>query len=144
MVPSGHRPWKSTAANGASTDAPSAHAGEHRGMAPILSAVELTKRFGDVTAVRDLSFDVDAGTVTGYLGPNGAGKTTTLRMLLGLAAPTRGRALVFDRRFDDVSRPATRVGAVLQAADLHPGRSGRDHLRVLAMGARLPAGRPDG
>ena len=112
-------------------------------MAAILSAVELTKRFGDVTAVRDLSFDVDAGTVTGFLGPNGAGKTTTLRMLLGLAAPTRGRALVFDRRFDDVSRPATRVGAVLQAADLHPGRSGRDHLRVLAMGARLPAGRVD-
>ena len=112
-------------------------------MAPILSAVALTKRFGDVTAVQELSFDVDAGTVTGFLGPNGAGKTTTLRMLLGLAAPTRGRALVFGRRFADVARPATRVGAVLQAADLHPGRSGRDHLRVLAVGAGLPAGRVD-
>jgi ABC-2 type transport system ATP-binding protein len=83
-------------------------------VAPVLSAVDLTKRFGDVTAVRDLSFDVDAGSVVGFLGPNGAGKTTTLRMLLGLARPTHGRALVFGRPFAELDRPGTRVGAVLE------------------------------
>ena len=98
-------------------------------MAAVLSAVELTKRFGDVTAVSDLSFEVEPGSVTGFLGPNGAGKTTTLRMLLGLAEPTRGHALVFGRRFAEIERPATRVGAVLEASDLHPGRTGRDHLQ---------------
>jgi ABC-2 type transport system ATP-binding protein len=101
----------------------------------------LTKRFGDVTAVRDLSFDVEAGTMTGFLGPNGAGKTTTLRLLLGLAEPTLGEALVFGRRFAELERPATGVGAVLEAADVHPGRTGRDHLRVLATAARVPSSR---
>ena len=110
-------------------------------MASILSATGLTKRFGDVTAVRDLSFDVEAGTMTGFLGPNGAGKTTTLRLLLGLAEPTFGEALVFGRRFAELERPATRVGAVLEAADVHPGRTGRDHLRVLATAARVPSSR---
>jgi ABC-2 type transport system ATP-binding protein len=110
-------------------------------MASILSATGLTKRFGDVTAVRDLSFDVEAGTMTGFLGPNGAGKTTTLRLLLGLAEPTFGEALVFGRRFAELDRPATRVGAVLEAADVHPGRTGRDHLRVLATAARVPSSR---
>jgi ABC-2 type transport system ATP-binding protein len=110
-------------------------------VAPVLSAVELTKRFGDVTAVRDLSFDLDAGSVTGFLGPNGAGKTTTMRMFLGLAEPTHGRALVFGRPFAELRRPATRVGAVLEAADLHPGRTGRDHLRVLAPVAQVPPSR---
>jgi ABC-2 type transport system ATP-binding protein len=110
-------------------------------MAGVLSAVGLTKRFGDVVAVSDLSFEVEAGSVTGFLGPNGAGKTTTLRMLLGLAEPTDGQALVFGRRFADLERPATRVGAVLEASDLHPGRTGRDHLRVLARAARVPADR---
>ena len=113
-------------------------------MAAVVSAIGLTKLFGDVTAVRDLSFDVEAGTVTGFLGPNGAGKTTTLRLLLGLAEPTSGEALVFGRRFAELDRPATRVGAVLEAADVHPGRTGRDHLRVLAAAARVPSGRvPD-
>ena len=110
-------------------------------MAPVLSTVGLTKRFGAVTAVSDLSFDVTAGSVTGFLGPNGAGKTTTLRMLLGLAAPTRGEALVFGDRFADIERPATRVGAVLDSADVHPGRTARDHLRVLAPVAHVPASR---
>ena len=110
-------------------------------MASVLFAVDLTKRFADVTAVNDLSFDVAAGSVTGFLGPNGAGKTTTMRMLLGLAAPTRGRALVFGRPFAELERPGTRVGAVLEAADLHPGRTGRDHLRALAPLARVPRGR---
>jgi ABC-2 type transport system ATP-binding protein len=103
-----------------------------------VSTLGLTKRFGDVTAVEDLTFAVEPGCVTGFLGPNGAGKTTTLRMLLGLAEPTRGEAVVFGRRFAELERPATRVGAVLEASDLHPGRSGRDHLRVLARAAALP------
>jgi ABC-2 type transport system ATP-binding protein len=110
-------------------------------MAPVVSALGLTKRFGALTAVSDLTFELAAGSVTGFLGPNGAGKTTTLRMLLGLAAPTRGRALVFGRAYAELERPATRVGAVLEAADLHPGRSGRDHLRVLAAAAGVPRGR---
>ncbi len=106
-------------------------------MAPALTAIALTKRFGDATAVDGLSFELEAGSVTGFLGPNGAGKTTTLRMLLGLARPTSGRALVFGRPFAELRRPATRVGAMLEAADLHPGRSGLDHLRVLAAVAHV-------
>jgi ABC-2 type transport system ATP-binding protein len=112
-------------------------------VAAVLSALGLTKRFGEVAAVSDLTFDLHSGSVTGFLGPNGAGKTTTLRMVLGLAAPTSGRALVFGRPFVGLERPATRVGAVLEAADLHPGRTGRDHLRVLACAAGLRPGRVD-
>jgi ABC-2 type transport system ATP-binding protein len=110
---------------------------EHSSRPVVVSAVALTKRFGDVTAVSDLSFDLREGSVTGFLGPNGAGKTTTLRMLLGLAEPTRGHALIFGRPFVELRRPATRVGAALEAADLHPGRTGRDHLRVLASAGRM-------
>ena len=109
----------------------------------VLSAVGLTKRFGDLTAVNDLSFELEAGSVTGFLGPNGAGKTTTLRMLLGLARPTRGQALVFGRPFTELEQPAARLGAVLEASDLHPGRTGRDHLRVLARAAGAPQSRVD-
>ena len=112
-------------------------------MSGVLSAVGLTKRFGGLVAVDDLSFSLDEGTVTGFLGPNGAGKTTTMRMFLGLAAPTEGRALVLDRPYAELGRPANAVGAVLEAADLHPGRTGRDHLRVLAPVARVPNGRVD-
>lgn len=110
---------------------------------PVLCTAELTKRFGDVSAVRDLSFDVNAGTITGFLGPNGAGKTTTLRMVLGLAKPTGGQALVFGHAYAELARPAQRVGAMLDAADLHPGRTGRDHLRVLAPVAHTPPTRID-
>ena len=109
----------------------------------VVSAIGLTKRFGDLTAVSDLSFELEAGSVTGFLGPNGAGKTTTLRMLLGLARPTRGQALVFGRPFAELEQPAARVGAVLEASDLHPGRTGRDHLRVLARAAAVPESRVD-
>jgi ABC-2 type transport system ATP-binding protein len=112
-------------------------------MPAVVSAAGLTKRFGDLVAVNDLSFELEAGSVTGFLGPNGAGKTTTLRMLLGLAEPTGGSALVFGRRFPELDRPATRVGAVLEATDLHPGRTGRDHLRVLAAVADVPRSRVD-
>jgi ABC-2 type transport system ATP-binding protein len=99
----------------------------------VIRAEHLTKRFGDVLAVDDLSFALERGTVTGFLGPNGAGKTTTLRMLLHLVEPTAGQALVFGGRYQDLERPASRVGAVLEAADFHPGRSGHDHLVSLAL-----------
>ena len=106
-------------------------------------AESLTKRFGSILAVDELSFTLAAGTITGFLGPNGAGKTTTLRMLLGLAAPTSGRALVLGRPYADLERPALSVGAVLEATDFHPGRSGRDHLRVLGRAVGLPDSRAD-
>ena len=112
-------------------------------MAPVVVAESLTKRYGELLAVDGLSFALMPGTITGFLGPNGAGKTTTLRMLLGLAAPTAGRALVFGRSFAELARPASRVGAVLEAADFHPGRSGRDHLRTLSWAAELPDSRVD-
>jgi ABC-2 type transport system ATP-binding protein len=103
----------------------------------------LTKRFGRVVAVDDLTFALEAGTVTGFLGPNGAGKTTTLRILLGLLRPTSGEALVFGRRYAELSDPAWRVGAVLESADFHPGRSGREHLATLALAADVPIPRVD-
>jgi ABC-2 type transport system ATP-binding protein len=106
-------------------------------------AESLTKRFGSVLAVDELSFTLAPGTITGFLGPNGAGKTTTLRMLLGLVAPTSGRALVLGRPYADLDRPALSVGAVLEATDFHPGRSGRDHLRTLGRAVGLPDSRAD-
>ena len=112
-------------------------------MTAVVEAESLTKRFGEVTAVTDLSFALKAGTITGFLGPNGAGKTTTLRMVLGLAAPTSGRALVFDKAYAELPRPSLRIGAVLEATDFHPGRSGRDHLRMLARAVDVPDSRTD-
>ncbi len=112
-------------------------------MAPVVVAESLTKRFGKLTAVEDLSFALEPGTITGFLGPNGAGKTTTLRMLLGLAAPTSGRALVFDQPYAHLDRPALRVGAVLEATDFHPGRSGRNHLLTLGRATGIPDSRAD-
>ncbi|MEV4244166.1 ATP-binding cassette domain-containing protein [Streptosporangium canum] len=90
----------------------------------------LTRHFGHVAAVTDLSFTVEPGVVTGFLGPNGAGKTTTLRMLLGLVRPTSGTATIGGRRYADLPHPARTVGAVLDASSFHPGRSARNHLRV--------------
>jgi ABC-2 type transport system ATP-binding protein len=110
-------------------------------LAPEATAVECraaTKRYGEVVAVDEISFSLKRGTVTGFLGPNGAGKTTTLRMLLGLAEPTAGEALVFGRRYRELSQPICQVGAVLESSDYHPGRSGRNHLRALALAAELP------
>jgi ABC-2 type transport system ATP-binding protein len=109
----------------------------------VVRAESLTKRFGEVLAVTDLSFVLEAGTITGFLGPNGAGKTTTLRMVLGLAAPTSGRALVFERAYAELAHPSLRIGAVLEATDFHPGRSGRDHLRMLARAVDVPDSRAD-
>jgi ABC-2 type transport system ATP-binding protein len=107
-------------------------------------AVEgLTKRYGKTLAVDDLSFRVEPGQVTGFLGPNGAGKTTTLRVLLDLVAPTRGTATIDGRRYRDLDEPAKRVGSVLEATNFHPGRKGRNHLRVLAGPQRIPDSRVD-
>jgi ABC-2 type transport system ATP-binding protein len=111
-----------------------------------MAAIEiqgLTKRFGDIAAVDDLSFTAREGAVTGFLGPNGAGKTTTLRMLLGLVAPTAGTATVDGRPYAQLAEPFRRVGAVLEATSFHPGRRARQHLRVLATAARLPLERVD-
>ena len=112
-------------------------------MTAAVRAESLTKRFGEIPAVTDLSFVLEAGTITGFLGPNGAGKTTTLRMVLGLATPTSGRALVFDKPYSELVRPALRIGAVLEATDFHPGRSGRDHLRMLGRAVEVPDSRAD-
>jgi ABC-2 type transport system ATP-binding protein len=108
-----------------------------------ISVRGLTKRFGPILAVDDLSFDVQAGRAVGFLGPNGAGKTTTLRVLLGLADPSSGTALVQEQRYAGLAEPARTVGAGLEGAAFHPGRSGRDHLRVLASASALPATRAD-
>ncbi len=102
----------------------------------------LSKTFGPVRAVDDLSFSVEPGQVTGFLGPNGAGKTTTLRMVLGLITPDSGTATVDGVRYADLPDPLRRVGAVLETA-FHPARSGRDHLRVYCRAAGLPVRRAD-
>jgi ABC-2 type transport system ATP-binding protein len=106
-------------------------------------ARSLTKRYGDLVAVEELSFSLRAGTVTAFLGPNGAGKTTTLRLILGLARPTGGEALIFGHPYRELDNPARQVGAVLESDDFHPGRSGRDHLLILAVAAELPLIRVD-
>jgi ABC-2 type transport system ATP-binding protein len=103
----------------------------------------LSKTFGDVLAVDDLSFTVEPGSVTGFLGPNGAGKTTTLRMLLGLVTPTAGTATIGGMRYADIRQPLRTVGAVLEASSFHPGRTARNHLRVYAAASGIPDGRAD-
>jgi ABC-2 type transport system ATP-binding protein len=103
----------------------------------------LTKRYGSTVAVEDLSFAIPAGRITGFLGPNGAGKTTTLRALLGLLSPSAGEALVEGTRYARLRDPIGTVGAVLESDSYHPGRSGRNHLRVLATAAGVPAARVD-
>ncbi len=103
----------------------------------------LTKRFGALVAVDHLDFTVEPRRITGFLGPNGAGKTTTLRMLLGLVRPTAGTATIGGVRYHDLPRPLQTVGSALEATNFHPGRSGRDHLRVLADAAGIPQARID-
>jgi ABC-2 type transport system ATP-binding protein len=98
----------------------------------VVKVVGLTKSFGPVHAVTDLTFTVEPGRVTGFLGPNGAGKTTTLRMLLGLATPDAGTATIGGRPYADRAQPARHIGAALEASSFHPGRTARDHLRVYA------------
>src|ERR671918_1586694 len=103
----------------------------------------MSKRFGKVEAVRNLSFEVEAGRVTGFLGPNGAGKSTTLRMLLGLIHANSGQGTFGGRRYEELPHPSAQVGVVLEEASFHPGRSGRNHLRVLAAAGNHPDRRVD-
>jgi ABC-2 type transport system ATP-binding protein len=103
----------------------------------------LIKRYDATVAVDGLSFAVPRGSVTGFLGPNGAGKTTTMRVLLGLAAPTEGTAFVLGHPYAELERPLERVGASLEITGFHPGRTARNHLRVIATQGGLDTGRVD-
>jgi ABC-2 type transport system ATP-binding protein len=109
----------------------------------LIDVVDLSKRFGKTQAVAGLTFRVDPGTITGFLGPNGAGKSTTLRSVLGLVHPDAGSATVLGVPYGELDQPLHRVGAVLEASEVHPGRTGRNHLRVLAAAAGVPPSRVD-
>lgn len=111
--------------------------------APPIEVRGLSKRFGHVQAVDEVTFAVEPGRVTGFLGPNGAGKTTTLRMLLGLIRPSEGAAHIDGRRYRDLAQPARRVGAVIDIARAHPRMSAHQHLRTYAALSGLPAVRVD-
>jgi ABC-2 type transport system ATP-binding protein len=110
---------------------------------PAISVRGVTKRFGKITAVDDLSLEVHPGVVTGFLGPNGAGKSTTLRIVLGLVAPTEGTATVLGMPYRSLREPTKTVGAVLETQSFNPLRSGRNHLRVLASASGIPQRRVD-
>lgn len=116
---------------------------DHAAVAPVVALRDLTKRFGTVLAVDGLTFELEAGSITGFLGPNGAGKTTTLRLLLGLARPSSGEALLFGHPYRALPHPTRRVGALLESGDFDPGRTGRNHLRALALAAEIPFSRVD-
>jgi ABC-2 type transport system ATP-binding protein len=109
----------------------------------IIEISGLTKRFGPVLAVDNLSFEVQPATVVGFLGPNGAGKTTTLRMLLGLVAPSEGTATIDGGLYRELPDPLRKVGAVLEASGCHPGRTARNHLQVQAMSSGSALSRVD-
>ncbi|MGH9919887.1 MAG: ATP-binding cassette domain-containing protein, partial [Nitrososphaerales archaeon] len=104
----------------------------------MISARTLSKRFGKTLAVDDLSFDVEAGVVTGFLGPNGSGKSTTMRMIMGLDAPDSGSALVNGADYSHLKWPLREVGALLDAKAFHPARSAYNHLRYLAGSNDIP------
>jgi ABC-2 type transport system ATP-binding protein len=110
---------------------------------PAISVRGVTKLYGSLAAVNDLSFDVCPGLVTGFLGENGAGKSTTLRVLLGLTAPSEGSATVLGVPYAELRDPAGSVGAVLETQSFHPMRTGRNHLRAVAAAAGIRAGRVD-
>jgi len=103
----------------------------------------VTKRFGSVVAVDGLSFDVRPGIVTGFLGPNGSGKSTTMRVIVGLDAPSAGRATINGRPYASLAWPLREVGALLEAHAFHPGRSARAHLAALAASNDIPRSRVD-
>jgi ABC-2 type transport system ATP-binding protein len=107
----------------------------------VIEVRDLTKHFGPVVAVEHLTFQADAGTVTGFLGPNGAGKTTTLRMLLGLVEPTGGTATIDGRPYRALAEPLRHVGALLEQSSAHPGRTARDHVRAQAVASGIDGGR---
>jgi ABC-2 type transport system ATP-binding protein len=107
----------------------------------VIQVRNLTKHFGPNIAVDNLSFEVEAGRVTGFLGPNGAGKTTTLRMILGLVRPEKGTATIDGVSYQSLRAPMREVGAVLDAKAYQPGRKARDHLLALAQASRIPVKR---
>jgi len=107
----------------------------------MIEAHGLTKKYGEKTAVDDISFTVRPGIVTGFLGPNGAGKSTTMRMIMGLDRPTAGTVTVNGRRYAQHASPLSQVGALLEARAVHPGRSAYQHLKVLAATHNIPAQR---
>src|SRR6478736_3936704 len=109
----------------------------------MIEAIELSKRYGAKTAVDGLSFTVRPGAVTGFLGPNGAGKSTTMRMIVGLDAPTSGAVTVDGTPYRDLDAPLRRVGALLEARSIHPGRSATNHLRALAQTHGIARARVD-
>lgn len=109
----------------------------------MITAEGLTKRFGDKTAVQDVSFTVKPGTVTGFLGPNGAGKSTTMRMIVGLDKPTSGRTTVNGQAYRKLRAPLTEVGVLLDAKAVHTGRTARNHLRAMASTHGIPSARVD-
>jgi ABC-2 type transport system ATP-binding protein len=109
----------------------------------VIEAHGLTKRYGQITAVDHLTFDVRPGVVTGFLGPNGSGKSTTMRLILGLDAPDHGTVTVAGRGYHDLPFPLREVGALLEAKAFHPGRSARAHLHALAASNAIPASRVD-
>ncbi len=109
----------------------------------MIEVEELTKRYGDRTAVDGVSFQVHPGTVTGFLGPNGAGKSTTMRMIAGLDRPTAGRVRVNGRDYQNAPAPMAELGVLLEAKAMHPGRSARDHLLALAQTAGVGKARVD-
>jgi len=108
------------------------------GMPSAIEVRSLSKRFGAVHAVDDLSFEVAEGRVTGFLGPNGSGKTTTLRMLLGLVSITEGSATIGGKRYVDLDHPIRHVGAALEATSFHPSRRAEDHLKTVALAGGVP------
>ena len=108
-----------------------------------ISLSHLTKRYGPVLAVEDLSFEAGPGRVTGFLGPNGSGKTSTLRILLGLATPTAGTATIDGLPYHRLPDPVRQVGAALDSSTFHPGRSAAQHLRVITTATGLPRRRVD-
>jgi ABC-2 type transport system ATP-binding protein len=109
----------------------------------MIEASCLSKRYGPVPAVDNLSFTVGPGSVTGFLGPNGSGKSTTMRMILGLDRPDTGRATIGGRAYHDLAWPLREVGAQLEARAFHPARSARSHLRMLAAAGNIPDSRVD-
>jgi ABC-2 type transport system ATP-binding protein len=109
----------------------------------VIEAHALTKRYGPVTAVDQLSFDVRPGVVTGFLGPNGSGKSTTMRLILGLDAADHGTVTVAGRVYHDLRFPLRQVGALLEAKAFHPGRSAKAHLAALAASNAIPLSRVD-
>jgi ABC-2 type transport system ATP-binding protein len=109
----------------------------------VIEAQHVTKRYGEKLAVDDLSFTVRPGIVTGFLGPNGSGKSTTMRMIMGLDRPTSGQVTVNGQYYHDLAWPLREIGGLLEAKAIHPGRSARAHLRMLAEANRIPLRRVD-